>query len=119
MLLGLHAVRRERGVLYANRDKNCTRPFMRLERILTHRLIQISRVVLPILVIALVAFPAWNYYARLVKKAAEPSKAGPKLPGGVSVRTDGFTYSRTEAGQTKFTIHAKQSLGFKDDKYIL
>ena len=91
---------------------------MRLERILTHRLIQISRVVLPILVIALVAFPAWNYYARLVKKA-EPSKVGPKLPGGVSVRTDGFTYSRTEAGQTKFTIHAKQSLGFKDEKYIL
>src|SRR6185369_16592468 len=91
---------------------------MRLERILTHRLLQLLRVVLPFLVIALVAFPAWNYYARLVKRS-EPSKNAAKLPSGVSVRTDGFTYSRTETGQTKFTIHAKQSLGFKDNKYIL
>ena len=75
--------------------------------------------------LSLLKEPRSRYVATLLglnvlgRSVIVPSKVVPKLPGGVSVRTDGFTYSRTEAGQTKFTIHAKQSLGFKDDKYIL
>jgi len=91
---------------------------MRLERVFTHRVIRFLRVVLPILVIVLVAIPAWNYYARRVQKADSP-RTGAKLPSGVSVRTEGFTSARTEGGRTQFTVRARQSLGYKDDKYIL
>jgi LPS export ABC transporter protein LptC len=91
---------------------------MRLERVFTHRLIRILQVVLPLLVVALAVVPAWNYYVRRAQKEDSPRfSAG--LPSGVSVRTEGFTYSRTEGGRTQFTVTAKQSLGFKDEKYIL
>ena len=91
---------------------------MRLERIFTHRVVRLLQLTLPILVIVLVAIPAWNYYSRRVQKAGSP-RVGIKLPSGVSVRTEGFTYSVTEGARTKFTVHAKQSLGYQDDKYIL
>jgi len=91
---------------------------MRLERIFRHRVVRLLRVVLPILVIVLIAVPGWNYYARIAHKAASP-RTEAKLPLGVSVRTDGFTHLSSEGGRTRFTVHAKQSLGYKDDKYIL
>jgi len=91
---------------------------MRLKRIFTHRVIRLLQVTLPILVVVLVAIPAWNYYGKRVHKGVSP-RIGTKLPRGVSVRSDGFSYSRTDGGRTKFTVHAKQSLGYEDDKYIL
>jgi len=91
---------------------------MRLERIFTHRVIRLGQAVLPILVVALVAVPAWNYYGRRAQKNDSP-RGGPKLPSGVSVRTEGFKYVVEEGGRTKFVVRAKQSLAFKDDKYIL
>ena len=91
---------------------------MRLERIFTYRIIRLLQVLLPVLLISLIAVPAWNYYARLTNKIDSP-RNGVKLPSGVSVRTEGFTYSSSEGGRTRFVVHAKQSLGFKDEKYIL
>ena len=91
---------------------------MRLERVFTHRVIRFFQVVLPILVIGLIAVPAWNYYAKRVQKGPL-ARLGAKLPSGVSVRTEGFTYAATEGGRTKFTVHAKQSLRFEDEKYTL
>src|SRR5262245_30780690 len=91
---------------------------MRLERIFTHRVVRLLRLALPFLVLALIAIPAWNFYARRVQKN-DPAKFGARLPSGVSVKTEGFTYSRTEGGRTQFTVHAKQTLAFKDDKYLL
>src|SRR5258708_4368552 len=91
---------------------------MRLEGIFTHRVVRFLQFVLPILVIALTIVPAWNYYARRALKSDSP-RSGVKLPSGVSVRTDGFTYSSSEGERTRFVVHAKQSLGFKDNKYIL
>src|SRR5258706_4065264 len=91
---------------------------MRLERLFTHRLIRVFRVVLPVVVIVLIAIPAWNYFARLAPKLDFPD-LGRKLPSGVSVHTEGFTYAQTEGGRTQFRVNAKQSLGFKDNKYIL
>src|ERR1043165_4508033 len=91
---------------------------MRLERIFTHRLIRAFRVVLPALVLVLVAIPAWNYLARRAQKTGLPA-LGRKLPNGVSVHTEGFTYSQTVGGRTQFTVHAKQSVGSKDNKYAL
>jgi lipopolysaccharide export system protein LptA len=41
------------------------------------------------------------------------------LPSGVSLSTEGFTYSRTDGGRVQFTVHAKQTVAYKDDKYIL
>jgi lipopolysaccharide export system protein LptA len=91
---------------------------MRLERIFTHRLIRAFRVVLPAFVLVLVAIPAWNYFARRAQRSDLP-RLGRKLPSGVSVHTEGFTYSVTEGGRTQFTVHAKQSVGLKDNKYLL
>src|SRR5262245_15203757 len=91
---------------------------MRLERVFAHRVIRLLQLTLPILVIVLVAIPAWNYYSRRVQKTGSP-KAGLQFPSGVSVRTEGFTYSITEGARTKFTVRAKQSLGYQDDKYML
>jgi LPS export ABC transporter protein LptC/lipopolysaccharide transport protein LptA len=91
---------------------------MRLKRILIHRILRFLRAVLPVLVLGLVAIPAWNYYGRLALKNVS-TKAGPKLPSGVSVRTEGFTYSVTDGQRTRYVVHARQSLGFQDQKYVL
>src|SRR5437868_668119 len=91
---------------------------MRLERIFRYRVIRLLQVVLPVFVIVLICVPAWNYCSRRIQKS-ESSRLGVKLPSGVSVRTEGFTYSSSEGARTRFVVHAKQSLGFKDDKYIL
>ena len=88
---------------------------MRLERIFTHRVVRLGQAILPILVLALVAVPAWNYYARRAQRSDSP-RGGSKLPSGVSVRTEGFKYVREESGRTQFIVRAKQSLAFQDDK---
>jgi lipopolysaccharide export system protein LptA len=91
---------------------------MRLERLFTHRLIRVLRVLLPVVVVVLTAVPAWNYLARRVQKS-ESLGRGPQLPRNVSVHTEGFTFSRTAGGKTLFTVHAKSNLGFKDNKDVL
>src|SRR5438105_12059414 len=91
---------------------------MRLERLFTHRLIRVLRVLLPFVVLVLAAVPAWNYLARRAQKS-ESSRRGPQLPRDVSVHTQGFTFSRTAGGKTLFTVHAKSNLGFKDNRGVL
>src|SRR5262249_39337119 len=91
---------------------------MRLERVFRHRVVRVLQVTLPIVVIVLATIPAWNYYGRRAQRSAS-SRLGAKLPSGVSVRTNGFAFTRTEAGRTQFTVHAQQSLGYQDDKYML
>jgi LPS export ABC transporter protein LptC/lipopolysaccharide transport protein LptA len=91
---------------------------MRLERVFTHRLIRGIQVVLPLVVIVLIAIPAWNYLARRVQKSTG-TRSGRQLPSGVHVHTQGFTYSQTEGGRTQFTVHAREVLGFKDNKELL
>src|ERR1043166_1281816 len=90
---------------------------MRLERLFTHRLIRVLRVLLPVVVLGLAAIPAWNYLIRNMQN----SQSGPRsqLPRDVSVHTEGFTFSRTAGGKTLFTVHAKSNLGYKDNKGIL
>src|SRR5262249_12639629 len=73
---------------------------------------------LPLVVVALVAVPTWNYLTRRAEKS-DATRRGIQLPKDVSVHTEGFTLSRTEAGRTLFTVHAKSNLGFKDNKGIL
>src|SRR5258708_5692266 len=91
---------------------------MRLERLFTHRLIRVVRVVLPLVVIVLIAIPAWNYLARKGQKSGG-TKAGRQLPTGVSVNTQGFTFSQTLGGHTQFTVHARELLGFQNNKELL
>ena len=91
---------------------------MRLERVFIHQLLRLVRKFLPILVMALIAIPAWNYVTRRVQRS-DSFRAVRKLPTGVSVHTEGFTYSRTEGGRTQFTVHAKQSVVLTDNKYML
>src|SRR3954465_4068430 len=90
---------------------------MRLERIVTHRLLRALRLVIPIVVAVLVAIPAWNYLSRRVR--VELPKLAKDLPKNLDVRTEGFTYSRTEGGKTLFTIRANTTLGYKDNRYQL
>jgi lipopolysaccharide export system protein LptA len=91
---------------------------MRLERLFTHRLIRVLRVLLPAVVIGLAAIPAWNYLTRNAQNSLSGARK-PQLPRDVSVHTEGFTFSRTAGGKTLFTVHAKSNLGFKDSKGIL
>src|SRR5438477_8844701 len=91
---------------------------MPLERLFTHRLIRVLRVLLPFVVLALAAVPAWNYLARRAEKS-NGARRGVQLPRDVSVHTQGFTFSRTAGGRTLFTVHAKSNLGFKDNKGVL
>jgi lipopolysaccharide export system protein LptA len=90
---------------------------MRLERVITLRFIRALRLLIPILVVVLIAIPAWNYLSR--RAQAPPPKITKQLPKNLDVRTEGFTYSRTEGGKTVFTIRADTTLGFKDNKYTL
>src|SRR5215831_15412738 len=91
---------------------------MRLKRIFIHRVFRLLRWVLPVLVIALVAIPVRNYVTGRVPKL-DSLVSVRKLPSGVSLHTEGFTYSRTEGESTKFTVRAKQQVGYKGDKYML
>jgi LPS export ABC transporter protein LptC/lipopolysaccharide transport protein LptA len=91
---------------------------MRLERLFTHRLVRVLRVTIPLLVIVLVAIPTWNYYMRHVQGPAAGRQSA-RLPSGVSVHTDGFTFSQTEGGRTSYTVRAKTYLGVKDNKSML
>ena len=91
---------------------------MRLERIFTHRLVRTLQLLLPILVIALVAIPTWNYFAKRSQKSG-PSRQTRQLPAGVSVHTEGYTFSQTEGGKTSYTVRAKTYLGVKDEKSML
>src|SRR5215813_4233824 len=93
-------------------------PLMRLERIFTHRLVRTLQSLLPILVIAFVAIPTWNYFAKLSQKSG-PSGQTRKLPAGVSVHTEGYTFAQTEGGRTSYTVRAKTYLGIKDTKSML
>src|SRR5436309_14619691 len=97
----------------------CWKQKVGLERLFIHRFVRILRVVLPILVLALAAVPAWNYLARRAQKNSESIRRGAQLPRDVSVHTEGFTFSRTEGGRTVFTIHAKSNLGLKGKKGVL
>jgi len=74
-------------------------------------------ILLPLVVVALAAVPAWNYLARRAQKAEIRRPA--QLPRDVSVHTEGFKFSRTAGGRTLFTVHAKSNLGFKDNKGVL
>jgi LPS export ABC transporter protein LptC/lipopolysaccharide transport protein LptA len=73
---------------------------------------------LPILVVALLAVLLRNYLESRVPNLASGT-AVRRLPSGVSVHTEGFTYSQTEGGRTRFTVRAKQQVGYENNRYIL
>src|SRR5262245_32650914 len=110
-----------RGILsiekQTNPDFNGRNPLMRLERLHTHQLIRVLRVVLPLVVIALIAVPSWNYWSRRQqpKKTFTPRD----LPKEIAVRTDNFSFSRTKGGRTLFTIQSKTNVGFLDNRNML
>ena len=72
---------------------------------------------IPILVLVLIAIPSWNYISR--RREQPPARHAKELPKDLAVRTEGFTFSRTVGGKTRFTIHAKTNLGFKDSRNML
>lgn len=90
---------------------------MRLERLFIHHLIRSLRLVIPVVIVLLALVSARNYFKQ--RGLQMPPQEAQKLPTDLSMRTEGFTFSRTEGGKTKFTIHAGTNLGFKDNKDML
>src|SRR5262245_42950399 len=90
---------------------------MRLERVHTHQFIRLMRVVLPLVVIALVAVPSWNYWSR--RQQPKRTFTPKDLPKDIAVRTDNFSFSRTKGGRTLFTIQSKTNFGFLDNRNML
>ncbi len=91
---------------------------MRLERLFTHRLVRILRFVLPVLVMVLIAIPAWNYWAR-IRHSPQQGPRPPQLPPELALKTDDFNFEKTEGNRTLFRIHARTNLGFTDKKNML
>jgi lipopolysaccharide transport protein LptA len=110
-----------RGILSIEKQTNPDfagrNPLMRLERLHIHQFIRVLRVVLPLVVITLVAIPSWNYWSsrQQPKKTFTPKD----LPKDIAVRTDNFTFSRTQGGRTLFTIQSKTNVGFLDNRNML
>ena len=91
---------------------------MRLERLNTYRLIRVLRVVLPLIVVVLVAIPSWNYWIRLKSEPRDTSKPI-QLPKDLSLRTENFSFTRSDKGRALFTIHARTNLAFTDNRNML
>lgn len=91
---------------------------MRLEKIYTHHLIRALRFVIPVIVVALIAVPVWNYWDR---PAEDPvfEEPLPRLVENMSALTEGFKLSRTDGERISFTIEARTNLGFTDGRNLL
>ena len=91
---------------------------MRLEKMYMYHLIRALRVVVPLVVLVLVAIPAWNYWSRPPNEVIfeEPL---PELVENIAALTEGFKLSRVEGERTVFTIEARTNLGFTDGKNLL
>jgi len=88
---------------------------MRLERLHTHQFIRVLRVVLPLVVIALVAVPSWNFWSR--RQQPKRTFASKELAKDIAVRTDNFSLSRYgKNGRPVFTIQSKTNIGFLDNR---
>ena len=91
---------------------------MRLEKLYIHHLIRVLRVAIPLIVVALIAVPVWNYWDRSVDEPVFELPL-PKLVENMSALTEGFKLSRTEGERTSFTIQARTNLGFTDGRNLL
>ena len=91
---------------------------MRLEKLYIHHLIRLLRFVIPLIVVALIAVPVWNYWGPPTEEPVfeEPL---PKLVENMSRLTEGFKLSRTDGDRTSFTIEARTNLGFTDGRNLL
>ena len=90
---------------------------MRLEKLLTHQIIRLLRLVLPVVVLILIAVPTWNYWVTF-RQSTDGQKPEP-LPKDLALRTENFTFSSTEGGRTIFTSRARTNLGTTDQKNML
>src|SRR3954468_3705980 len=87
---------------------------MPLKKELTYRLIKAFQIILPLVIVVLIAVPAWNYWTKIRLKQILPNLS--KLPKELSLRTENFNFSKTEGARTLFTVHADTNLGFSDDE---
>ena len=91
---------------------------MALQRMLPHRMVQVLRVVLPIIILGLAGELLRNYFSRASNApGAEP--LAQTLPQNLAVLNKGFRFSQTEGGRTVFTVNAETNLGFQDGKQLL
>src|SRR5262245_49923238 len=91
---------------------------MRLEKLFIYRFISLLRWTIPVVVLLLAVVPVWNYLKQRSARPLQPQQAK-QLLRDLAVRTEGFTFSRTERGKTLYTIRASTNLGFKDNKNML
>ncbi len=91
---------------------------MRLEKIHSYHLIRVLRVVVPMVVLVLVAIPAWNYWSRPPEEVVFDQPL-PELVENISALQEGFKLSHVEGERTVFTVEARTNLGFTDGKSLL
>lgn len=87
---------------------------MPLKKEFTYRLIKAFQIILPLVIVVLIAVPAWNYWTKIRLKQILPNLS--KLPKELSLRTENFNFSKTQGARTLFTVHADTNLGFSDDE---
>ena len=83
-----------------------------------YHLVRYLRIVVPMVVLVLVAIPAWNYWSRPSEEVVV-EEALPELVENIAALTEGFKLSRVEGERTVFTIEARTNLGFTDGKNLL
>ena len=91
---------------------------MRLEKIHSYHLIRVLRVVVPMVVLVLVAIPAWNYWSRPPEEVVFDQPL-PELVENIAALQEGFKLSHVEGERTVFTVEARTNLGFTDGKSLL
>ena len=86
---------------------------MRLEKTFEYNLIRALRAVIPLIVLGLIAVPAWNYFFRQAEETSVPLPS-PLLVEDVSGVTEDIEFVRTEAGRPVFAGRADRNLGMAD-----
>ncbi len=92
---------------------------MRLERSYTYQVVRALRLVLPFVVLALIAIPAWRFWNPAVEESSAPRKPPPHLVEDVAELMEGVRFSQEEGGRTAFSIEARTERGFADGKHLL
>ncbi|MBZ5551220.1 MAG: LPS export ABC transporter periplasmic protein LptC [Acidobacteriia bacterium] len=81
--------------------------------------IRVTRVIVVIALLLIVALTSWNYLRRASRLKALKHTIPELLPQNVENSTVGFNYTKIESGRTVYSIKAWRNLGLKGNKNLL
>ena len=74
--------------------------------------------VLPVVILALVSFAAWSYWAR-TREVQVLARTVDPLPSDLAFSTDGLQYEASDGNKKLFLVKARKMLRFKDERKVL